>query len=209
MRPGTVPTPRHPPPARLASGWAGLCALALWAVGPQPLRAFDLADWVENTALLDISPGSARSGIARGLARGGYELSDGTPQRFDDWYTARFPDMTVQFLTPLRRDLGLIWGFGTGERGEKYRIDPGLWLGLVYRVPLSRRSALVLSAQTMLWGNMREFPCTADYGVLGGVQQVNCRLAASPLPPDETLDYLVAHSGRRETRISIRYELRF
>jgi hypothetical protein len=38
-------------------------------------------------------------------------------------------------------------------------------------------------------GKLREKSCTADYGEIGGVQEVNCRMAASILPPSETLKY--------------------
>jgi len=43
---------------------------------------------------------------------------------------------------------------------------------------------------TRIGGHLRERACTADYGEIGGVQRVNCRLAATPLEPRETLQYL-------------------
>ena len=39
-------------------------------------------------------------------------------------------------------------------------------------------------------------PCTADYGAIGGVQAVNCRLAASQLDPAETLRHLEQERDR-------------
>lgn len=166
-------------------------------------------DFLEDTFLLDVSIGSSRSQIARDLSFGGYELSDGTPVDFSDWYTPRFPDLNFIFLTQLNPSLGLSWGFSLGERGEKYRIDPGMWLGFVYRRELSRQSSLTFSALTLVGGNFRERACVGDYGEIGGIQQVNCRLAASLLPPPETLQFLVNEKGFRETRFSLRYEIRF
>ncbi len=153
--------------------------------------------------------GSFRSEIAAGLAIGGYELADGTPIRFEEWYRPNFPDMNIRFLTEINPSLGLVWGLSIGESGEKYRIDPGLWLGIVYRAEISRNSSLTFSVATMIGGNFREHACIGDYGEIGGIQAVNCRLAASILPPAETLQFLVNVPGSRETRISIRYELRF
>jgi hypothetical protein len=37
---------------------------------------------------------------------------------------------------------------------------------------------------------MEEKTCVADYGDIGGIQAVNCRLAATALEPAETLQYL-------------------
>lgn len=49
----------------------------------------------------------------------------------------------------------------------------------------------------------------ADYGEIGGMQEVNCRLAAEPIPPNETLQYLVNEPGRNESRLSVTFEYRF
>jgi hypothetical protein len=166
-------------------------------------------DFLDETFLLNVTLGSSRSAIARSLADGGYELSDGTPVDFSDWYSPRYPDLTFLFLTKINETLGLSWGVSFGERGEKYRISPGVWIGLVYRKELSRNSSLTLSALTLLGGDFRERACVADYGAIGGVQQVNCRLAASFLPPNETLKFLVKERGIKETRFSLRYEFRF
>lgn len=171
-------------------------------------RAF-AQDFLENTFLLDVSIGSSRSQIARDLSFGGYELSDGTPVDFSEWYTPRFPDLNFIFLTQLNPSFGLSWGVSFGENGEKYRIDPGMWLGFVYRRQFTRQSSLTFSALTLVGGNFRERACVGDYGEIGGIQPVNCRLAASFLPPAETLQFLVNEKGYRETRFSLRYEIRF
>jgi hypothetical protein len=189
------------PRARRALALACLLAAAV----PAPAQAQGLDD----THLLDIRLGSARSDIATSLSRGGYELSDGTPIDFRDWYEARMPEMTVLFLSQVSPRTGILWGLSTGERGDKYRIDPGVWLGLIHRMPVGRSADITFSAMSMVGGDFREDTCTADYGAIGGVSTVNCRLAASVMRPDETLDYLVREDGMSETVLSIRYEFRF
>lgn len=164
---------------------------------------------LDRTFLLDLRAGSVRSRRARELSYGGYELDDGTYVDFADWYTPRFPEMNLLFLTAVTPSFGLTWGLSTGERGEKYRIDPGLWLGFVYRYDISARQTLSLSAATLMGGNMREQTCRAYYRVIEDFATVNCRLAASTLPPAQTLQFLERNSGRRESRISLRYEIRF
>ena len=183
----------------------GACILAaLW------VPATAEAQWLlEETSILNLSVGSSRSALAQGLSLGGYELADGTPVRFADWYTPAVPDLNLLFLTRINRNFGITWGLATGERGETYSIQPGLWLGFVYRVELSRHSSLTFSALTLLGGDFSERPCVADYGPIGGIQSVNCRLAASTLPPADTLRFLVNARGFNETRLSIRYEIRF
>jgi hypothetical protein len=103
----------------------------------------------------------------------------------------------------------LLWGISTGERGEKYRIAPALQIGGMVQVELSRNSKLTFSVSAMLGGQLQEQTCTADYGAIGGIQQVNCRLAASTLAPADTLDYLLRVSARDEARVALLYELRF
>jgi hypothetical protein len=164
---------------------------------------------LEDTFLLNFSIGSNRSDIIREFSVGGYELSDGTPVDFARWYSPRHPDLNLLFLTQINSRFGVTWGFSTGEFGEKYRIDPGLWIGFVYRADVGKQASLTLSALTMLGGDLREFACLGDYGEIGGIQSVNCRLAAGILPPEDTLNFLANEAGFVETRLSIRYELRF
>jgi hypothetical protein len=179
----------------------GYLSLTVSPASPQELLA--------NTFLVDISMGSARSDLARDLSVGGYELADGTPVNFENWYGARVPDLNFRFLTVLTSATGLVWGFSLGERGAKYRIDPGLWLGFVYRWQLTSQSTFSISATTMIGGDFRERSCLADFGEIGGLQRVNCRLAASELPPEDTLQLLVNRRGYSETRVTVRYERRF
>lgn len=162
-----------------------------------------------GTYLLDLYAGSSRSRLADELGRGSYELTDGTPVDLNDWYSSRWRDTTILFLTQLNKDTGLLWGLGTGERGAKYAIEPALHLGLIRQFRLSRDTWLTFTAAAVIGGNLTERSCTADYGAIGGVQRVNCRLAAEPIPPSETLRYLARQSGHDESRISVVLEHRF
>jgi hypothetical protein len=161
-----------------------------------------------DTHLLDVYFGSSRSDQVRSIKTGSFELADGQEVRFDEWFSPVFPELTVLMLTDLSDDLGLIWGLSMGERGEKYRIDPAIHLGLTWKLRLSERATLSTSLHTLIGGHLRERSCSADYGTLG-ISEVNCRLAASLLPPEETLDYMLDMPGWKETRLSIRFELVF
>lgn len=165
-------------------------------------------DFWDDTHLLDFRIEWSRWETARSLGDGGYELSNGDWVSFEDWYDVKRPPLTVQFLTSLRPDLGLIWGITTGSRAEKIALYPGVQLGLIHQRRLGP-GYLTLSASTLIGGSMREKTCTADYGDIGGIQQVNCRLAADILAPEDTLDYLVNVKGIEESRISLVYEMRF
>lgn len=189
--------------------WLQKTAIAcVWSTFISTTHAF-AQDFLEDTFLLDVSIGSGRSQIARDLSIGGYELSDGTPVDFSEWYTPRFSDLNFIFLTQLNPSFGLTWGVSFGENGVKYKIDPGMWVGFVYRREFTRQSSLTVSALTLVGGDFREHTCLGDYGEIGGIQQVNCRLAASLLPPAETLQFLVSEKGYQETRFSLSYEIRF
>ena len=167
------------------------------------------ADVADRTFLVDLRMGSVWDGDLSAAARGGYELTDGTPVSMRPWYSTTWRTMEVLFLTELGARTGILWGVSTGEQGEKYRIAPGLMLGLLHRVPVGRQSSITLRAETMLGGDLREGLCVADYGEIGGVQPVNCRLAASLLPPEETLDYLMRRDGWETSRLSVYFEMPF
>lgn len=142
-------------------------------------------------SIVDLYQGTSLSALARGLGVGGYELQDGTWVSFEKWYHANWIDLHADFLTELADDFGVLWGVGTGEWAPKYRIDPSLKLGIITQAHPRANATLSLTATTTLGGSLTELPCIADYGDIGGVQSVNCRLAAGELPPAETLKYLV------------------
>ncbi len=192
-------------PMRRASG-AFCVALLVAGIGPSGAQAQTL---LQQTLLLDARTGSSRAALAQDMAQGGYELSDGTEVDFVDWYSPRLPEMTVKLLTAMTPSFGMIWGVSTGERGEKYRIDPGIWLGFVYRHDLTTHSTVSLTASTLIGGDFREKTCQAYYQITSSEETVNCRLAASVLPPEDTLNFLERRTGLRESRAMLRYELRF
>ncbi|ARU01152.1 hypothetical protein LOKVESSMR4R_01839 [Yoonia vestfoldensis] len=187
--------------------WVGLILLVLQGLIPAT-AAWGQGLW-ERTSLLDLRAGSVRSDLARDLSAGRYALEDGTMVDLFDWYRPRVTDLNILFLTELEPSFALIWGISTGETGQKYRIDPGLWLGVFYRAELAENQVLTFAARTLLGGAMQERPCVAFYTILDAFTQVNCRLAASTLPPQDTLQFLVNEPGSIETTFSLRYEIRF
>lgn len=165
--------------------------------------------FLERTALVDVHAGSSHEATISALASGGYELADATPIRFDHWYSSRWSDLGVTWVTEVNRDLGITWGLRSGERGEKYHVQPALKLGFIVIDQLSPRSTLSFSASGLVGGWLKEGTCRADYGEIGGVQRVNCRLAASPLPPAETLKYLLRVPPPDRLILSLRYTFQF
>jgi len=175
--------------------------MATLAVASSPCLAQDA-----SISLVSVTQGSSLSETARSLSNGsyefrddgtlvpvsGYELQDGTWVSFEKWYRTDWVGLQIDFLTQFNDDLGLLWGLGTGERGEKYTIDPSLKVGLVAQAHPQPNSTVSLTVTSILGGRLNELPCIADYGDIGGgEQEVNCRLAATRMPPEETLKYLV------------------
>jgi hypothetical protein len=165
--------------------------------------------FIDRTSVISYRYGSSLSDQMREVRRDGYELADGTPVSFRPWYASNRKDLQLTWLTELSANYGLLWGIGTGERGEKYHIQPAFKIGVLFRTDLSRYSSLSLSATTVLGGWLKEGSCVADYGAIGGVQTVNCRLAASALPPAETLQYLYNEPPADQMVVSLRYLFRF
>ena len=145
---------------------------------------------VERTKLVEISQNHLLSRQMLNVSMGGFELAGGQRVDFDRWYKTTLQDTRVSWMTPIAPDWGVIWGVGTGERGPKYSIDPSMKIGLVFNAPIDRKSRFSVKASTVLGGRLQEKPCTADYGAIGGIQTVNCRLAASEMAPAQTLSYL-------------------
>lgn len=198
-----MPEPASRPRPKASTRWPHRPCFALLAT-----LALALPAAASDTYLLDIYSGSSRSDLVHSVRTGSYELADGEVVRFDDWYAPVIPDLTLLMLTELTSNLGLIWGVSLGEKGEKYRIDPALHLGFTWQLRLSDRATLSTSLHTLIGGNLHESSCSADYGIFG-VSEVNCRLAASLLPPEETLDYMLDTPGWKDTRLSIRFEMMF
>ncbi|TGQ33263.1 MULTISPECIES: hypothetical protein [unclassified Mesorhizobium] len=167
-------------------GGSRTTALLLSAcLGTSPATAQDI-----TTSLVDIHQGSPLSDRARSLGDGGYELQNGSWVSFNQWYHTNWLDLHVDLLTQLTENTGILWGFGTGEKGEKYSVEPSLKLGFLTQTHPTPKSTLSFSLTSTIGGNLTEKPCVANYGDLG-IYSVNCRLAATDMAPEETLKYLV------------------
>lgn len=174
------------------------------AVLAGPAQAMDELFW-SRTRLVNLSDQLPLSSVARDLSRGGYQLADGRPVRFHDWYSPSTIRLQAEWSTEIGPNLDLLWGVSTGESGQKYRIAPAVSLGFNYAAPVGQNAALSIAARTWIGGHFTEQPCTADYGAIGGTQQVNCRLAASHMAPSETLRYL---AQKTPTRLNLRVSYR-
>ena len=165
--------------------------------------------FLANTYLIDLGQGSQLSQVIRASQSGGFETSTGNWVSFKGWYSSNWTDSRVALMTQLTPWFGLIWGASTGEFGEKYTIDPSLKFGLVLRHDFAKNSSLSFKATTTIGGSLREKSCVADYGDIGAQQKVNCRLAASPLAPADTLPYLYNMKPLNAYFLSLQYSFSF
>lgn len=163
------------------------------------------AKFPASTHLIEVSNGSELSKTAAAFRSGNFQTSGGKQVDFDKWYSTALSDTRLTWMTQMTPEFGLVWGMSTGERGEKYAIAPSVKLGFIYQTQLSRWSNFSIRASSVIGGRFREKSCTADYGDIGGVQLVNCRLAASNLQPAETLKYLIDALPRNRNGIFITY----
>ncbi len=145
---------------------------------------------IDSTYLIDIKQGSELSTKTSDLLAGSFETSQGEKVLFKSWYKTNWTDMRAVWMTEIHPNLGLIWGFSTGEKAEKYEITKSMTIGFAFNKPLDKYSYLSIKGTTIVGGNLKEKTCTADYGAIGGVQTVNCRLAATTLAPSDTLPFL-------------------
>ena len=171
-----------------------------------PARAYDA---VEQTSLVNIKHGSPLSQHVYKLGVGSYELSGGGVVDFRRWYKQTWTEMRADFMTQITEGSGVLWGVSTGESGAKYRIAPGFKLGFILQAQPTPMSFISISFTTLLGGRLREKSCVADYGDIGGVQDVNCRLAASQMAPADTLKYLVNMKPPDRMWVGLRYQARF
>lgn len=204
-------SPARRPRAARTVAWllTGLCTSAQ-AIG------WNEAGWggpvqaaASTTSLIEIRQGSDLSSRILGLRGQSFESAGGQRVEFSGWYGSNWTDMRATWMTQLSPNTGFIWGLGTGERGPKYSISPSVKLGFIHQARIDRRTVLTLRATTTLGGRLREKSCTADYGDIGGVQTVNCRLAASTLEPAETLRYLFNETSRGRHQLSVSFNHAF
>lgn len=165
--------------------------------------------FLENTHVLNVTHRFQLAETALKLGDRGYELANGVFVDFRRWYEPKWIDIEFHMLTQLSEDVGFLWGFSTGEWGEKYKINPAFKVGAIVQRRFSPSSSVSFSATYLFGGRFNEKSCVADYGDIGGVQAVNCRLAASILEPSETLEYLVRTRPRDKLWFGGKYQLVF
>ena len=165
-------------------------------------------EFFEDMRLIDARVGPMSS-LADSFSDQSGGLSDGSRYSFNRYYDSDGLDVRFTFLTPMSPNFGVIWGFGTGESGPNFQIEPSLKFGFLATEPIGDNALLSFSLTTVLDGYFRESACVADYGAIGGIQPVNCRMADSVMPPSETLDYLLNAPPSDQFRLSLRYRLEF
>lgn len=143
-----------------------------------------------RSRLVDLTHGALNSDLVRSAAIAGFELSGGEQVDLQRWYSPSLPNLSATVLTEVSPNLGVIWGGAIGERGEKYTLGPTATLGIVFRKSIAHNLSLGLEMSGIYGGKLRERACLGNFGAIGGVLQVNCRLAATLIPPKETLEYL-------------------
>ena len=82
-------------------------------------------------------------------------------------------------------------------------------IGFILQHEFNEQSRISFSMTRLMAGGLKEKPCTADYGEIGGVQSVNCRLAATTLEPSATLQYLANIPAPDRTWLSLRFSMNF
>lgn len=184
-------------------------AFTCTCVGFSSQLSAQVADVLDNTAIVSVKQRSAMTIRAQQLAAGGYELSGGGLVSFVKWYEPKNPDLQFDFLTQFTPNFGLLWGFSTGEYGEKYTVQPAGKIGFIIQHEFNEKSRISFSMTRLVAGGLKEKPCTADYGEIGGVQSVNCRLAATTLEPSATLQYLANLPAADRTSVSVRFNMNF
>jgi hypothetical protein len=188
---------------RTALSWFILTAMSAcaWAL---PNGAWRLEP-ASSTHLIEISQGSQLSKLASSYRYGGFESASGQWVNFEKWYRPKWTDVGVAWMTQISPQFGMLWGLSTGEQAEKYSILPSLKLGVVYQTKVGLNASFSIRATSILGGRMRERTCTANYGDIGGIEDVNCRLAASEMAPAETLKQLTNSLPLDRNNVWIRY----
>ncbi len=203
---------RHSHPLRLRRV---LFATALAALMTSRAGAFELAkasvdgSFWSATHLIEVKYDAEHAKWLNPTRESGFETSGGMPISFRPWYTATVRNASAAWMTQLTPSFGVIWGWGTGERGVKYVITPSVKLGLMAQHEVFKNGWLSLKATTILGGKLKEKSCLGNYDELGGVQEVNCRLAASTLAPEQTLAYLFREKPFNQHQLMLQFSQRF
>jgi hypothetical protein len=169
-----------------------LVGLTLFLVSTAHAQTYTLLDnsFTASTHFIGAKHESVLNWKARSLRDGNYETSGGDLIVFEKWYTPVAPEINITWLTQINKNVGVIWGFGSGEHADKYTIYPSAQIGFAYHKQISKNHSIGVVFNTYVGGEFKEHTCIADYGEIGGIREVNCRLAATTLTPEETLNFL-------------------
>jgi hypothetical protein len=189
-----------------------LVFLIYFLIGASSRAEFTFTPWPaaeqNHTHLLELVQGSPLSSTVSLLREGSLTLADGRIVPLSSYYSTHWTDARVTWLTTLSQNLGFIWGGSTGEKGDKYRIAPSLKFGFIYNVDLTPKTGFSVTATTIRGGRLKEKPCLVDYGPIRGEVEANCRLAASQMPPEETLQYLLDVPPFNKNRVVFTYSVK-
>lgn len=183
-----------------------LCLGVALALSPQVTVAQSF--W-ERTDLASLSLGSPLSDRTRAVSLDSYLLSTGAYESFAPLYGTGRRTIRALFRTDIGAKTEGLWGFATPESAPSYDLSAGLSLGLTHRIDIDENRSVTLMVLFRLGEWLSEDSCTADYGAIGGAREVNCRLSGSPLPPEETLDYLWEERTPDWGWIRFAYTIRF
>jgi hypothetical protein len=164
---------------------------------------------LEKSHWINFARDTGHRSLVNKLSRGSLELSDGGNFSLRELYSPHWYNLRLDFMTEVNDELAITWGLSTGGWGRKYNIDPSIKLGVIYQYSISEFSTVTFTAAAILGGRLREKSCVANYGSVGGLASVNCRLAASFLAPEDTLQYLIDKRPNDYLSSSIKYVLRF
>lgn len=166
--------------------------------------------FVDDTYLILAQQGTLMSKKVSDIRYQSIENAFGQKISFEKWYKNKYNWIDSQFmwLTQVDKNSGILWGFTTGEKGEKYFIKPSVSIGLLQRYEINKNSSISFQMSFQFGGRLKERSCIADYGEVGGIQRVNCRLAATELEPKETLKYLF-NEEPKDHQFMIKYQLIF
>ena len=150
-------------------------------------------------------------------------LSDGSHKLLNHLYRPKdVLDTRFTFGTPLYTytedrtyaTFMALYSASTGERAEKYTIDPSFGAGarffLVHGYQGGNRSfeAYFNVHKVLAGGRLNEKTCTADFGELG-TYQVGCRFAHLPIPVEETVKLGFHQYLRDVVAAQVRFTWRF
>ena len=163
----------------------------------------DAQELLQGTRLVGVRVGEGHSQLVRTTSRGGYELEGGEYQSFSQWYGFEIQDIEVEALTYMADGFWLSWGISTGQSGPKYRIDPSIIVGFEDSIDLQNGWSLWIWAKGKIGGYLWEESCVADYSLSSAEDTVNCRLAASTITPEQTLEYLWAEPPPNQFNVGL------